>query len=84
MVTRKILIRSKDVVLAKGIIEALEGVASVFAEHGGELTLAAPTDREEELDAIANDLASELGGVVSPSSSGDEGAATPTAVQSKT
>jgi hypothetical protein len=67
MAHRRIFIRSKDVVLAKGIVEALEGVASVFAEHGGELVLASPLDREDELDALATDLARELEGVVEES-----------------
>jgi hypothetical protein len=48
----------------KGIVEAHEGMAVVFAESGGELTLASAADREQELDALARDLALELGGFV--------------------
>jgi hypothetical protein len=61
MVTRKVVIRSQDVVLLKGIVEANEGLAQVFAERGGELVLAAPADREAELDALIDDLCRELG-----------------------
>ena len=64
MVTRKLLIGARDVVFAKGIVEALEGVAQVFAEGGGDLILASPCDREAELDSLARDLARELGGVL--------------------
>ena len=34
--------RRRDVVFVKGIIEALEGLAQVFAVRGGELTIASP------------------------------------------
>lgn len=61
MVTRRVLIRSRDVVFLKGIVEALDGLAQVFAERGGDLTLAAPADREAELDAVIDDLCVELG-----------------------
>jgi hypothetical protein len=61
LVTRRIVIRSKDVVLLKGIVEAHEGLAQVFGERGGDLTLAAPADREQELDAVLEDLCRELG-----------------------
>lgn len=64
MVTRKLVVRAKDVVFVKGIVEAHDGLAHVFAEHGGDLVLAAPPDREAELDALARDLAAELGGIV--------------------
>jgi hypothetical protein len=61
LVTRRLVIRSKDVVLLKGIVEAHEGLAQVFGERGGDLTLAAPADRERELDALIDDLCRELG-----------------------
>jgi hypothetical protein len=61
MVVRKILIQAKDVALLKGIVEAHEGLAQVFAERGGELTIAAPADREAELDALVADLCAEFG-----------------------
>ena len=61
MVVRRVLVASPDVVFVKGIVEALEGLAQVFAVQGGELTLAAPSDRAAELDAVVDDLCAELG-----------------------
>jgi hypothetical protein len=61
MVVRRIVAPSREVVFVKGIVEALEGLAQVFAERGGELTLAAPSDRAAELDALVDDLCAELG-----------------------
>jgi hypothetical protein len=62
MVTRNLVVRAPDVVFVKGIVEASEGVAQVFADHGGDLTLAAPADREEELDDLVLELARAVGG----------------------
>jgi hypothetical protein len=64
MVTRRLVVRAKDVAFLKGVVEAHEGLAQVFAEGGGDLTLAAPRDREHELDELVRDLAAELGGIV--------------------
>jgi hypothetical protein len=61
MVTRSLVVRAKDVVFLKGIVEASDGIAQVFAEHGGDLTLAAPADREEELDLLILELAAAVG-----------------------
>jgi hypothetical protein len=61
MVVRRMVIRAKDVVFLKGIVEAHEGLAQVFAESGGDLTLAAPEGRAEELDRLIDDLCVELG-----------------------
>ena len=63
MVTRRLLVHAKDVVFIKGILEASEGLAQLFAEEGGDLTLAAPACREEELDALVADLVVEVGAV---------------------
>ena len=61
MVTRRVLVRVKDVVLLKGIVESNEGLAQVFAEKGGDLVLAAPEGRAAELDSLIDDLCRELG-----------------------
>jgi hypothetical protein len=61
MVVRRVLVASRDVVFVKGIVEAFEGLAQVFAVEGGSLTIAAPTDRAAELDALVDDLCAELG-----------------------
>jgi hypothetical protein len=62
MVTRALVVRAKDVVFVKGVVEASEGIAQVFAEHGGDLTLASPADREAELDALVQELARAVDG----------------------
>jgi hypothetical protein len=67
MVTRALVVRACDVVFVKGIVEASEGIAQVFAEHGGDLTLASPADRAVELDALVAELAHAVGGHTSAS-----------------
>jgi hypothetical protein len=62
MVTRELVVRAVDVVFVKGIVEASEGLAQVFAESGGDLTLAAPAGREEELDELLRELLAAVGG----------------------
>jgi hypothetical protein len=64
MVTRRIVVRAKDVAFLKGVVEAHDGLAAVFAEAGGDLVVASPKDREAELDALVCDLAAELGGIL--------------------
>jgi Domain of unknown function (DUF4911) len=65
LVCRKVLVRDKDVVYVKGIFEASDGLGALFAERGGELIIAAPLSREEELDELLGDLERELQAVVS-------------------
>jgi len=62
MVTRALVVRASEVVFVKGIVEASEGIAQVFAEHGGDLTIASPADREAELDLLVAELAHVAGG----------------------
>ncbi|MDF2693307.1 MAG: hypothetical protein K0S65_1690 [Labilithrix sp.] len=64
MISRRLVVRAKDVVFVKGVIEAHDGLAHVFAESGGDLTIAAAVGREAELDELVADLAAELGGIV--------------------
>lgn len=63
MTARRLVVRAKDVVFVKGVIEAHDGLAHVFAESGGDLVIAAATGRERELDELVDDLARELGGI---------------------
>jgi hypothetical protein len=63
MVARRVVVRARDVVFFKGVVEASEGLAAVFAERGGDLTVAAPAERAAELDALLDDLCAELGAV---------------------
>jgi hypothetical protein len=62
MHVRKLSVRPPDVVFVKGIIEASEGIAIVFAERGGDLTIAAPDGRGAELAELLGDIASEVSG----------------------
>lgn len=64
LVARRVVVRARDVAFLKGVVEAHEGLAQVFAEHGGELTLAAPASRARELDELVDDLVAELGALV--------------------
>lgn len=61
MISRRVRVRTKDVVFVKGIVEAEEGLAQVFAERGGDLTIAAPEGRARELDELVDDLCREVG-----------------------
>ncbi len=61
MVVRRVVLRAPDVVFFKGVVEASEGLAAVFAESGGDLTIAAPRERVAELDALLDDLCAEIG-----------------------
>ena len=61
MVTREVSVRAPDVVFVKGLLEASDGLAALFAERGGDLVLVAPYGREEELAELLRDLEVELG-----------------------
>lgn len=61
LVTRKVRVPAREVVFVKGVIEASEGVAAVFADHGGDLTIATLPAQKDELDRILQDLAAETG-----------------------
>jgi len=61
LVVRRVIMRARDVVFFKGVVEASDGLAAVFAEHGGDLVVAAPATRAAELDAFLDDLCPELG-----------------------
>jgi hypothetical protein len=60
MVVRRLRVRPADVVFVKGVIEASEGLAGVFAEQGGDLLLAGSPEREGELVELLADLTAEL------------------------
>jgi hypothetical protein len=61
LVTRRVRVPAREVVFVKGVIEASEGVAAVFADHGGDLTIATFPTQQNELDTILRDLAAETG-----------------------
>jgi hypothetical protein len=52
MVHRRLHVSARDAVIVKALVESYEGVACVFGEEGGDLTIAAPCDRERELDGL--------------------------------
>ena len=60
MIVRHVVMRARDVVFFKGVIEASEGLACVFAERGGDLVVAAPADREREVDELLEQISEEL------------------------
>jgi hypothetical protein len=64
MVWRRLIVRAPDVAFVKSVVEAHDGLAQVLAEHGGDLTLAAAAEREQELVELARDLAQELDGIL--------------------
>lgn len=57
---RRIEVRTSDVLLVRAHLEASEGLANLFAEQGGELTLATTTELIDELDRFLLDLAAEM------------------------
>jgi hypothetical protein len=67
LIVRRLHVKNEDVVFVKGIFEASEGLCAMFAERGGELTVLAPISRAQELDAVLNDLAVELNGMLEDS-----------------
>lgn len=72
MIARRLVVRAKDVAFLKGIVEAHDGLAQVFAESGGDLTIASPADRETELVQLVKDLAIEFDGILpSPPTTSD-------------
>ncbi len=56
-------VAKEHVVFVKGIVEASEGLACLFAERGGDLTIASPAGRRAELRELLVDLATDLGGL---------------------
>ena len=63
---RRVRVEPEHVVYVKGILEASEGLASMFAEQGGELILASAWDREAALEELLQDLVDELGAELLP------------------
>ena len=60
MIVRTLSVPPHEVVFVKGIIEANNGVAGLFAVSGGELSLAAPLDRADDLRELVSDLAAAI------------------------
>lgn len=62
LVAGRLVVAKEHVVFVKGVVEASEGLACLFAERGGDLTIASPVERRAELRELLIDLASDLGG----------------------
>lgn len=71
MVTFQVRVRTPDVVFFKGVLDAHDGLCQVFAEKGGDLTVAAPISRAAELDAVLEELCAEIGAVRMPAQPAD-------------
>jgi hypothetical protein len=56
MLTVRVAVAAEDVVFVKGVLEASEGVAAVFSEGGGDLTLATTPSQHAALRTILDDL----------------------------
>jgi hypothetical protein len=64
LIFRKVRVPPREVVFLKGVIEASEGVAAVFADAGGDLTIATLPSQRDELDRILQDLQDETGALL--------------------
>ncbi len=64
LATRRLSVRTADVVYVKSVFEANEGIGTLFGEHGGELIVATPRSQEARLDRLLEDLRAEIGAVV--------------------
>lgn len=62
LVVGRLTVAKEHVVFVKGVIEASEGLANLFADRGGDLHIASPRDRAAELRELLHDLATDLGG----------------------
>lgn len=77
LLVRRVRVAPEDVVFVKGVLEASEGLAAMFADHGGELSIASPRDRGADLDEVLADLARDVGAVVIDDAAAQPGAAGP-------
>ena len=64
LILRKLRVRAREVVFIKGVIEASEGLAVLFADAGGDLTIATSASQTEELDRLLADLKDETGALL--------------------
>jgi hypothetical protein len=60
MVERRVIVESREVVFLKGLLEAHEGLAQVYAEKGGDLTICTTKEQAKELDDLLLKLATEM------------------------
>ena len=60
LLVRRLRVALADVVFVKGVVEASEGLGVIFADSGGELTIAVPPGREADLTRLLDDLGREM------------------------
>jgi len=70
MVGHRVEVDPRDVVFIKGLVEASEGLATVFAESGGSLTIASPVERQAALQELLQDLERHCGAYLVPAAEG--------------
>jgi hypothetical protein len=64
MCVRRALVKPRDVVFLKGLLEAADGLAQLFAEEGGAVTIATTNSQADDLDALLDQVFAEIGAVV--------------------
>jgi cobalamin biosynthesis protein CbiG len=64
MSVRRALVKPRDVVFLKGLLEAADGLAQLFAEEGGAVTIATTNSQARDLDALLDAVFDELGAVI--------------------
>jgi len=69
LVWRRIQVPVGEVGFVRGLLEASEGLASMFAERGGDLLLVSPASQHAALDEMVEDLKRDLGAIVTRASS---------------
>lgn len=60
MVERRVSLPAPEVVFLKGILEAHDGLAQVYAEKGGDLVICTTEQQAKDLDDLLAKLAKEL------------------------
>ncbi|MCC6875707.1 MAG: DUF4911 domain-containing protein [Sandaracinaceae bacterium] len=60
LITRTLRVAASDIAWVIWIVEAHDGLASVHGAGDGTITLIAPREREDALDALVGDLAAEI------------------------
>jgi len=61
---RRIRVAQADVAFVRGVLEASEGLACMFAEKGGDLMLVSPASQVGTLDEVIEDLCVDVGAIV--------------------
>ncbi|NUP04557.1 MAG: hypothetical protein HOW73_00670 [Polyangiaceae bacterium] len=72
MISFRVDVDPREVVFIKSLVEASEGIASIFADHGGCLTFATPAARRSALVELLDDLVAHHGARVEALDSADD------------